>query len=363
MNTSPHISNNKIRQILMLSVIIILLGIIFFNLNEYLPALLGAITLYILFRGFNFKLVEERNWKRWLSATTIIFISIIVIILPLYFIIDLLVQKISDASSYAEQFQHFLEKVHLYLQEKLDINVLSKENKQKIAELAQKGSSTILNTTLNTLSTIVAMFFILYFMLVNARLFERVLVRVSPFKKSNGDKIGNKFRRLVVANAVGIPVVALGQAVVALIGYVIFGAPSPFLLFALTFFTSMIPVVGASIVYVPVGLYMMASGDTSGGIGIIAFGMIVVGSTDNIMRFTLLKKLEDTDPLTTIFGIILGLKIFGFIGLVFGPILVSITFLLMKIYGDEFADEEEETPPLVKSLGEENAEEKVEIKL
>lgn len=363
MDTTPHISNNKIRQVLMLSVIIILLGIISFNLSEYLPSLLGAITLYILFRRFNFRLVEEKNWKRWLSAMTIIFISIVVIILPLYFIIDLLAQKISDATQYAEQFQHFVEKVQLYLQEKLDINVLSKENKQKIAELVQTSSSAILNTTINALSTLVAMFFILYFMLVNARLFERVLVKISPFKKSNGDKIGNKFRRLVIANAVGIPLVALGQAIVALISYFIFGAPSPFLLFALTFFTSMIPVVGASIVYVPVGIYMMASGDTSGGLGIIAYGMLIVGSTDNIMRFTLLKKLEDTDPLTTIFGIILGLKIFGFIGLIFGPILVSLTFLLMKIYGDEFAEEDEETPPLIQNSDETHSEEKIEIQL
>lgn len=362
MNTATHISNNKIRQLLMLAVILILLGIILFSLSEFLPALLGAITLYILFRNLNFKLTEERNWKRWGAALFIILVSLVVIIIPLYFIVNLLVEKIGSAQMYAGQFNTFIEKVQLYIQEKLDINVLSPENRQKIADYAQKGSSTILNTTLNALTTVIAMFFILYFMFVNSRLFERALVRISPFKRANGDKIGNKFRRLVIANAVGIPLVALGQAIVALISYYIFGAPSPILLFALTFVTSMIPVVGASIVYVPVGIYMMASGETSGGLGIILYGLIVVGTIDNILRFTLLKKLEDTDPLTTVFGIILGLKIFGFIGLIFGPIMVSLTFLLMQIYGDEFT-EDEENPPLVASIEESQQPGNIDIKI
>ena len=203
-----------------------------------------------------------------------------------------------------------------YVQNKIDIDILSKENKQKISEFAGKVSTTILNTTLNTLTVISAMFFILYFMLTNARLFERILMGISPLKRSNGKKIGDKFRKLVIANAVGIPVVALGQAIVAVIGYLIFGAPSPLLLFALTFIGSMIPIVGAAIVYVPIGLFMLASGDTVGGIGVVVFGLVIVGLVDNILRFTFLKKLENIHPLNTVFGIILGLKIFGFFGLI-----------------------------------------------
>ena len=105
----------------------------------------------------------------------------------------------------------------------------------------------------------------------------------------------------------------------------------------------MIPIVGAAIVYVPVGLFMLANGDTTGGIGVIVFGLAIVGLVDNVLRFTFLKKLENIHPLNTVFGIILGLKIFGFFGLIFGPILVSITILLMQIYADEFSENQEDT--------------------
>ena len=338
MDTSSQISNNKIRQVFMLAIILLMLGLILFNLSDFLPSLLGALTLYIISRSFNFYLVEKRNWKPWLAAIAIILIALFVIIIPSYLIVDLLVQKIGNAQQYAAQFNDFVDKVMHYVQSKIDIDILSKENKQKISEFAGKVSTTILNTTLNTLTVISAMFFILYFMLTNARLFERILMGISPLKRSNGKKIGDKFRKLVIANAVGIPVVALGQAIVAVIGYLIFGAPSPLLLFALTFIGSMIPIVGAAIVYVPVGLFMLASGDTVGGIGVIVFGLVIVGLVDNILRFTFLKKLENIHPLNTVFGIILGLKIFGFFGLIFGPILVSITILLMQIYADEFSE-------------------------
>ena len=157
--------------------------------------------------------------------------------------------------------------------------------------------------------------------------------------------LGDKFVKLVIANAIGIPVVALGQGLVALIGYWIFGAPSPLLLFALTALASMLPVVGAAIVYVPIGIFMIAEGQTGPGVGILIYGLVLVGLTDNLLRFTLLKRLEDIHPLITVFGIIMGLNIFGFMGLIFGPILMSITVLLVQVYQDEFSDDDT-TPTL-----------------
>jgi len=108
----------------------------------------------------------------------------------------------------------------------------------------------------------------------------------------------------------------------------------------------MLPVVGAAIIYLPVGIFMIAEGQTGPGVGVLIYGLVVVGLTDNLLRFTLLKKLEDIHPLITVFGIILGMNIFGFMGLIFGPILMSITVLLIQVYRDEFS--EEDTPPPLK---------------
>jgi len=343
-DSGKPIDSVVIKQIALILVICVLVGLICWNLALFIPSVLGAVTLYIVCRKFNYYLIEEKNWKPWLSATVLMLASLVILILPLYFIVDMLVAKAGNAQAYMEKFNVFLEKIHQFVYQKVGFDILRKENIAKVTNYAVTLSTKVLNTTVNTFTVIASMYFILYFMFVKARLFERIVARAMPFKKKNIQLLGDKFIKLVMANAIGIPVVALGQGVVALIGYWIFGCPSPMLLFALTAVASMLPVVGAAIVYVPVGIFMIAEGQNGPGVGILLYGLIIVGLTDNLLRFTLLKKLEDIHPLVTVFGIILGMNIFGFMGLVFGPILMSITVLLIQVYRDEFS--EDDTPEL-----------------
>ncbi len=343
-NRKYQISGVKIKQVFLLLIITVMVLLILFNLSMFIPALLGALTLYIVCRKFNFYLQEEKEWKPVWASLLIVFLGIIVLVIPVYLLVDLIIERIGDSKEYLEKFNVFLDKIHDYVYAKTNIDILSKENLDKIKEWAGNYSTSALSGTFSTLSVIAGMFFMLYFMLEKPRFFEKLVASAAPLKKANINLIGEKFRKLVIANAVGIPVVAIGQGLVALIGYLIFGAPSPVLLFALTAVTSMIPIVGGAIVFVPVGIFMIAEGDTFGGVGVLLYCMIIVGLTDNIMRFTLLKKLENIHPLNTVFGIILGLNLFGFIGLVFGPILVSMTVLLIQVYRDEFSDDD--TPEL-----------------
>ena len=121
----------------------------------------------------------------------------------------------------------------------------------------------------------------------------------------------------------------------------------------------MVPVVGAAIVYIPVCIFMIAEGNTGTGLGLAAYCLIIVGLTDNFLRFTLLKRLEDVHPLNTIFGIIMGMNLFGFMGLIFGPILISLTLLLIQVYRNEFSDDD--TPDLQLPDKDEELEQKIDL--
>lgn len=359
MNKNEQISSVKIKQVFLLAIILILAALICYNLALFIPSVLGAITIYVVCRKYNFYLQEEKKWKPWLASLTLMFASLIILILPIYFIGDLLIEKLGNAQAYMDKFNVFLEKIHTYIFDKVGFDILSKENMDKLKSSVGKFSTKALSGTVNTLTVVMSVYFILYFMLAKPRLFERILSSSAPLKRSNVSMIGEKMRKLIMANAIGIPVVALGQGVVALVGYFIFGAPSAVLLFALTAAASMIPVVGAAIVYVPVCVYMIAEGNTGAGLGLAAYCLIVVGLTDNVLRFTLLKKLEDIHPLNTVFGIIMGMNLFGFMGLVFGPILISLTLLLIQVYRNEFSDDD--TPEL-KLPGNDNAlEDKIDL--
>ncbi len=325
MNKQEQISSVKIKQVSLLAIILVLAGLICFNLALFIPSVLGAITIYVVCRKYNFYLQEEKKWKPWASSLALMFASLVVLILPVYFIGDLLIEKLGNAQAYMDKFNVFLEKIHTFIYSKVGFDILSKENMDKLKNNVGQFSTKALSGTFNTLTVIMSMYFILYFMLERPRFFERILSSSAPLKRSNVSLIGEKMRKLIMANAIGIPVVALGQGIVALIGYFIFGAPSPVLLFALTAAASMIPVVGAAIIYIPICIFMIAEGNTGMGIGLAAYCLVVVGLTDNVLRFTLLKKLEDIHPLNTVFGIIMGMNLFGFMGLVFGPILISLT--------------------------------------
>ena len=333
----------KIRQFFLILIITALVVLMVYNLKLFIPSVLGAVTLYIITRKYNFYFQEKLKWKPWLSSLVIMLATLLILILPIYFITDLLIAKLGNADAYMEKFNVFLNKIHDFIMDKTGFDILSKDNLNKIKDTAAKASSSVLSGTFNTVTVIASMYFILYFMLERPRLFERILINAAPLKRGNVNMIGVKIRKMVIANAIGIPVVAFGQGLVALVGYFIFGAPSPVLLFALTAVASMIPVLGAAIVYIPICIFMIAENQLGAGLGLAAYSLICVGLTDNLLRFTLLKKLENIHPLNTVFGIIMGMNIFGFMGLIFGPILVSITVLLIQVYKDEFSDEE--TPP------------------
>lgn len=343
MNKDKQISSVAIKQISLLVIILVLAGLICFNLALFIPSVLGAITIYVVCRKYNFYLQEERKWKPSLAAFVLMLASLIVLILPIYFIADLIIDKLGNAQAYMDKFNVFLDKIHTYIESKTGFDILSQDNMNKLKSFVGKFSTSALSGTFNTLTVVMSMYFILYFMLEKPRLFERILTTSAPLKKSNVSLLGDKLRKLIMANAIGIPVVAVGQGIVALIGYLIFGAPGAVLLFALTAAASVIPVVGTAIIYVPVCIFMIAEGDTVQGIGLAIYCVVVVGLTDNLLRFTLLKKLENIHPLNTVFGIIMGMNLFGFMGLIFGPILISLTLLLVQVYRNEFSDEE--TPP------------------
>jgi predicted PurR-regulated permease PerM len=94
------------------------------------------------------------------------------------------------------------------------------------------------------------------------------------------------------------------------------------------------------LVWVPLVIYTYATGSPGMAIGLLLYSIIVTGNIDYVARITIMKKLGDAHPVITVLGVIVGLGLFGFIGLIFGPLLVNYIILLFKIYMNEFIDKE-----------------------
>jgi len=333
---SNVLDQNRVRQVFFIILILLLGLLLFFELYTFLPAVLGAITIYILMHRWMFYLTEKKKWRKGWTAVLLMLFSFIVILLPVGLLVNMLSSKISYTVQHSDELMVALKKVVSNIENKFDVTLASEANINKIGSTITQSLPGILGATFNTLTTIFFMYFILYFMLVNGREMENALYEHVPLKDKNVERIGKEIHMMVMSNAIGIPLIAFAQGLVGLVGYLIIGVDEPFFWFGVTCIAAMLPVVGAALAYVPLAIIFFAADKTGQGIAMLIFGFGVIGTVDNVLRFTLLKRLGNVHPLTTVFGVIIGLNLFGFIGLIFGPLLISLFMLLLKIYSSEF---------------------------
>jgi predicted PurR-regulated permease PerM len=330
------IDQNRIRQIFFIIVMVLLGLLLFRELYTFVPAVLGAITLYILMHNWMLYLTEKKKWKKGLTVLFLMFASFLVILLPIALLVNMTSSKITYAVQHSSEIIESIKTVIANIEQKIGRNIVSEEDISKLSPLIAQTLPKILGATFNTLTTVFFMYFILYFMLMNARSMENMIYEYIPLRDENLKRIGKEVESMVVSNAIGIPLIAVLQGIVGLIGYFILGVQEPWFWFVVTCITAMIPVVGAALAYVPLAIVFFANGQNWQGIAMLIFGFGIIGLVDNIFRFWLQKKIGNIHPLVTVFGVIIGIKLFGFIGLIFGPLLISMFILLLKIYSNEF---------------------------
>jgi predicted PurR-regulated permease PerM len=331
------ISNNAIRQVLILITIILIGVLLFVHLQTFIPAFLGSYTLYVLMRKYMFILQGKYKWNKNLAASVLMLLSFLIILLPILILANMMTSRIAFAIEHSSELLTSVQGFVSKYEKRYSINIVTDENMKKLSTLGAETLPKILGATFNTLTTVIIMYFILYFMLVDGRRMESHFYEWVPLKDENILLLRRDLNLMVTSNAIGIPLIALAQGLVGLIGYIFLGVQEPIFWFVVTCIAAMLPVVGAAMAYIPLSLIFFASGDSGKGIIMLIYGFGVIGVTDNVFRFWLQKKLGDVHPMITVFGVIIGVSMFGFIGLIFGPILISLFLLMIKIYVSEFS--------------------------
>ncbi len=326
--------NAFFRQLIFLGVLIVTALIIFKQLIFFIGAFLGAITIYIVFRNVFFRLTEQHKWKRWVASLTMV-LAITIVLLGIGFLVfEVTASQIPsvDTSRIVTKFRLWIDEVN----RDFGFKILSENILGQISGVLTKGVSTALNTTYsfaaNTFMTLV----ILYFMFANARAMEAKILEYEPFKGESLEMVKQEVKNMIFSNAVVIPVVMFGQGLVATLIYWVLGVDNAVFWAFLTAFCGLIPMVGTAIVSVPLGIYMITSGGVWQGLVLIACGLLIIANVDNLIRIVMMQRVADTHPLIVIFGVILGIPLFGFWGIIFGPLLISGFLLLIKIYYREY---------------------------
>ena len=316
---------------------LVLLGLVLFKeARPLLSGLFGASTLFVMMRSQMAYLTEKKKWNRHLSASILLIESLMFFLIPLTAFALLVVDTLSgiefDIHSMILQLEDFINMI----EERVGYDLITLDN---LAFIPKIGGSTLQFLAASTYSLIlnsIVILFILYYMLYNYKEFEDGFKEILPFREENKEILAMETKEIIRANAIGISLLGIIQGIFALAGYIIFGIQQPILFAILTAFSTILPVVGTMVVWIPLGIGIIASGDVLSGVIFLLYGFIVIGGVDNLARLMLQKQLADIHPLITIFGVIIGLQMFGFWGVIFGPLLLSYFVLLFNMYRHDY---------------------------
>ncbi len=323
-----------------LVVFILTMGIILFReLTPYMSGFLGALTIYVLVRGQMHYLTDKRNISRNIAAMLITLEAILCFLVPLALLVWVIVNQMQSVNLDPHALIAPIQKITDIIEKRTGFDLLGNDTLTFLISSLPQIGKLIMGSISSFVINLFVLVFVLYFMLMGGKRMERYVSDILPFNRTNTANVLQEFKITVRSNAVGIPLLAIIQGGIATLGYWFFGVPDIFLAGVLTCFATVIPMVGTALIWIPVALYIGLSGDWMNAIGLFLFGSLVIAQLDNLIRFILQKKMADTHPLITVFGVVIGLPLFGFMGIIFGPLLLSLFLLFVDMFKREYLDE------------------------
>lgn len=322
----------KQRNIIVLAILIILGCFILYSLRAIAGSLLSTIVLYTIFRPVFIHMTRSWKIKRWLAAVIIIVLSLVIIVLPFLALSLMVIAKITEFNHDPIRIKVMMQKIDDFAGSQLNQPDLLNKGMSKLNNLAEELFPTILGGAASVFLGLVVMYFLLYFMFVKYEQFEGGLLKYAPFNEQNAIRFGTELKTTTYSNVLGQGFIAIVQGALVSITFFIFEIRDPIFWGVISTFLSFLPVVGAPIVFVPAALIELANGNATAGWGILLIGFIVITNIDNVLRLIIAKSVADTHPIITVVGVIIGIPVFGIIGLVFGPLLLSYFILTIRIY-------------------------------
>lgn len=324
-----------------LILIIVILGCsIFHEMRPFISGILGACTIYIMVRNQQSFLVLKKKFRPSLAATLISIEVILVFLIPISIVLWILIDKITHINLNPQLIISQIQDINTAIHSKINYNILSSENLLSLTSKLTGLLQIFINQMGSFVINSIVLIFFLYFMLIGGKEMEKYIYELLPFSNPNKRVVLRATKRLVMSNAIGIPLLAVIQGAIATIGYFIFGTPEPILLGFLTCFATIIPLIGTAIIWLPSVIYLFLTGDIFNAVGLALYALIVITNIDNVIRLILQKKMANTNPIITVFGVIIGLSLFGFWGVIFGPLLLSIFMLCIHIFKRNYIDTE-----------------------
>ena len=292
-----HLNNDRLKQSLFLIALFVLGGFLLYLLSGFVSAFLGAVVFYVLLRQPYFYLTQKakRKWNNTLAVSVLMLASFLVLVLPVLLVSILLSGKVSYLITHYEEILLLIQNASNQIKEYVGVDLFSADTANKLTSYAANTIPHFLSATAAIVADIFVLYFLLFFMLSNAAEFESYVRKNLPFNDKNDALLLSELKSQTISNSIGIPIIAIAQGIAAGIGYWVFGIDEPFFWAVISAMLSIIPVIGATIVWVPLALFLYINGNHWQAVALSIYFVAGVGLLDNVLRFALQKKLGDTD--------------------------------------------------------------------
>lgn len=315
--------------------LVAILGIvILFALFPYASGLLGAPVLFVVFAPMH-EWLSRRLRNRSVAAAIVIVIALVGIVLPAAYMVSLLVGQAQDAvkSVLASPLLQRLDTLRIG---GFNIGPQIKAAGAQALSLVGGSAISLLGTATRLTLNLLFTFFGLYYILMDPKGAWNGLRPAIPFSDANVEILKDRFGAVTKSTLIGTGLAALVQGLLVALAFLVTGIANPMFWGSVTVLLSVLPVVGSGMVWAPAAALLFSQGKTGAAIGMVLWGLIVIGNVDNFIRPYVANRYAQTHPLITLVGAVAGVSYMGIIGLLIGPLALSYFFELLSMYQREY---------------------------
>lgn len=331
----------------------------FWILMPFFGAVLWAIALAILFNPLYKRLLKKMPKRHNLAALATLAICLVIVIIPLAMVTVSLVQEASLVTqrirtgeiNFARYLQQIIGVLPLWLVNLLDrfglgnMEAMLSRIGQGAAQTGQLIATQALNIGQNTFDFLVSfalMLYMLYFFVRDGAALSKTVREALPMARPHTHFLLNKFTTVIRATIKGNVAVAAVQGALGGLAFWVLGVQGALLWAVLMAFLSLLPAVGAALVWLPVAIYFLATGHVWEGVSLIVFGVVVIGLVDNILRPILVGKDTQMPDYIVLMSTVGGMALFGVNGFVIGPVVAALFMATWDLFAS--SNEEAEGP-------------------
>jgi predicted PurR-regulated permease PerM len=296
---------------------------------------LAGILTYALFPIYGF--FRDRLRKPNLASALLILLTLLVMVLPTIFLVTELVQQVSGAitsfnfTKLDPITSHVKRITGHSVQEVFDAGL------EQIRKSMLAIAPNILGSIGELFLGLFIMFFVMYYGFRDGEKFVQRIRHLLPLEPSLKDSLFYELRTITQAVLYGQVMTALIQGALGMIGLLIFGVSNWLFWGAIMMVTAFIPFLGTPIVWVPAAASLILGGNTARGIGLLIYSGILVMNIDNFLRPKLMSGRTQVHPVLILIGVLGGLKVFGFVGLLVGPLILALLVAFVRFYEESYA--------------------------